>query len=71
MLLSIIRDKVTSKVYQTSAEQSENSGIISKVVILRGLLFFYPPPHISKIAAYWHTKDSMKINFVCSVRVFI
>lgn len=57
MLLSIIRDKVTSTVYQTSAEQSENSGIISKVIILRGLLFFFTSPHISKIAVYRHTKD--------------
>lgn len=66
MLLSIIRDKVTSKVYQTSAEQSANSGIILKVIILRGLLFFFTPPHISKIAVYRHTKDSMQILCVVS-----
>lgn len=66
MLLSIIRDKVTSTVHQTSAEQSENSGIISKVIILRGLLFFFTPPHISKIAVYRHTKDSLQILCVVS-----
>lgn len=70
MLLSIIRDKVTSKVYQTSAEQSENSGIISKVIILRGLfIFLYTAAHIKDCSLPAH--ERFNANFVCSVRVFI
>lgn len=73
MLLSIIWDKVISKVYQILVEQSENLGIILKVVILWGLLFFYLLLYILKIVVYWYMKDLMKILcvvFECLYKFF-
>lgn len=63
MLLSIIRDKVQFIRLQLSRVKIQ---VISKVIILRGLLFFLTPPHVSKIAVYWYTKDSMQILCVVS-----